>query len=875
MVNYGNAIVRSQRVGWENAYLAYNDLKSIVERIERRLIERRDSVVGDSPVDPTSSSSLVDFRASGDLNEAGDLETSEAIAGQNTDELKRQFFAALQLEIEKISLFTLKIQGELADSVGSLRFQETNLYNAISSKPGDHPLKVYSSVAVEMVHLLRYIILNSIGIQKILKKYNKIFERLDEPHHYFMGGDHLHQLANCQSIMAIQSSLQTALGESYTQIQLSNPEEVLPLMRFQVIMECSYILRKYAGLLQAPFMEFLSRQAMIVTATKFGGMDRGSQKALSWLLRLHPEYILSMDQVELELTRSRWFGSTPPSSPRGQHGNAVHMDTLKTIQEEDSTEELPTEAAPQPTLSSKQLWGGVTSPSFFLNLMSIMLYTVNYYIVAPTANRYAIKLGVDGAFGATLIGASSFSALFSAFAYSYWYTKSTFRSALIFSAICPFFGNLMYALAISYNSIPMTIAGRILCGFGQAEVLNRQLISACVSFESMSKASALFVAFGASGMSIGPLIAGILDVTAGRDVDVDLELPFTPAGGIIYDDATAPGFIMAALWLMQCIGLVLFFQEPTRINATTSSFGTDGPDSLEAPEDDDNLFLKPDADTTYGSVHSNDTDTPSSPPSEKTPPGNWVWEEAVSTWRLVFTSAGLPVTMIIFCFIELTDEVIISSCSMVVRRYFGWHGSIAGFFLASLGSLVIPAHFVVEKASRHVSERKILSRSLIAIVCCLVVIFNYSGLIYDIVGVVETDEAMDKSAIKHSVIQGTKLKKLLTPEDEIYYDWGVGKYIYVVFLSLLFMSTIVLEGVDTSIMAKVTPPKLNDKFFNSGLLATLIGTLGRVGADGMITVCALLDIHIFIDFVNATFFPVLILTFGCMYLVDRYYKDLV
>jgi len=56
----------------------------------------------------------------------------------------------------------------------------------------------------------------------------------------------------------------------------------------------------------------------------------------------------------------------------------------------------------------------------------------------------------------------------------------------------------------------------------------------------------------------------------------------------------------------------------------------------------------------------------------------------------------------------MADEVLISSCSMVCRRYFGWHGSTAGLIIASLGALVLPADFVVEKASHVFSERKIM-----------------------------------------------------------------------------------------------------------------------------------------------------------------------
>ena len=74
-------------------------------------------------------------------------------------------------------------------------------------------------------------------------------------------------------------------------------------------------------------------------------------------------------------------------------------------------------------------------------------------------------------------------------------------------------------------------------------------------------------------------------------------------------------------------------------------------------------------------------------------------------------------------------------------------------------------------------------------------------------------------------------------------------------------------------MAQVMPSELNSCFLNSGLLATLIGTLGL--SDSMIAVSALLDFHIFIDFVNATFLPLLLLAVCCLVLVYKYYDKLV
>ena len=148
----------------------------------------------------------------------------------------------------------------------------------------------------------------------------------------------------------------------------------------------------------------------------------------------------------------------------------------------------------------------------------------------------------------------------------------------------------------------------------------------------------------------------------------------------------------------------------------------------------------------------------------------------------------------------------------------------------------------------------------------MVGILNLEGLILDVVGNVEGEDAS---------FDGSQLRSYLNKKGEFFYDWSLGRYVYIFFLSAIFMGTIVLEGVDTSMMSRVTPPSLNDTFINCGLLATLIGTFGRVAGDSMITISALVDKNVFTDFVNATFFPLIPLALVGFLLVMRYYKQFV
>ena len=910
MVGFGQSIIKSQRDGWEVAYLDYKQLKSIVNEIEHvlRLQEQQlaDTAAGLLPPLTTSNDDgdndndgdgeyaendvvvpLLQRQEHGETGGGAGRERGQQVqvhhqqgitTGTTTavttttsssstsmlynflptsptsssnvqperdlEVLKTRFFTVLKLQIEKISLFTLQQQGKLATAIGYLRQYNnnendagvdgtSNIFDVETSnqvlrltvdQDGSRPNStsstshtsnnwdLYCTLGVELLHLLRFICINSIGVRKILKKYNKIFDKRDLSHYYYdygkIGDDyHIQQLAYSSSIVAIQSSLQhIALIEQQKQIQQQQQQAMmtlrdehasaasftLSLYRFQCIMNFGYILRGNAETLQKPFWDFLSKKAMVApivskkptagggtssysSASNLGGVNLGGintdggKQAMYWLLHLKPEDLLLMSQTELENMWCRWSGVSGPSSGDTHHRKTdsmpqlpSHRRLLSTIMEDEYLEDV---ASMGKLGSDEELhyyyWGGVNSVSMVLNLLSTFLYTVNYYIIAPTANHYAIKLGYNGAFGATLVGASSLSAIFAAFLYSLWYTKSTFQSSLIFSSICGVIGNLLYAVALSCssddssdddsfvdnsNSFPMTVAivGRILCGLSSAEVINRQLISTCVDFAGMTQASALFVAASAIGMSIGPLLAGILELTTGRNNKVDIPVHALPAGGIIYNHVTSPGFVMALLWFLELVALIVIFREPERINGgieTTDSLTTsigrssdedddeDGDDDWNLSDDEDNSDNMPLATKTgYGSIPSsssfNDKDTTDDiQPATSTT----VWGNIVTTCRLIFQNAGLPITFLIFGYIEMTDEVLITSCSMIVRRYFGWHGNVAGFLIASLGALVLPAHFVVEKASHYLSERRLLHVSAFVWPTNIDNIFCFSG----------------------------------------------------------------------------------------------------------------------------------------------------
>lgn len=927
MVGFGAVLDRSRRQLWGNAYLDYEGLKAILNRLN------------DAVVDNSARLSVQVLTKTSET-------TPAIIIDEDVRRYSSEFMSKLHSEIEKVTLFCLSRLGDLAHSLGALRFDDDQdtlfenpkgdvenaavldraengssrdqrhdvfqsngmdtheeeewrcelgerdsllpvdngrRYNADNgqryndrpsslwrsnvnhlfhseilsirerSNDSNDKFGVYAKIGVELLHLLKFATLNAVGIRKIVKKYEKTFlahpfvrEKgvsevdLDENSSH----DRLLNLTGNWSFNSIYASLVDALAECDTAVMKSigtsrshrrglsvpfhrsreaaiqflkgpkdaNVQASLSLLQLECTVLSINAIQDFANSLSKPFHMYLYRKAMIGRGKDKGDLGSSNKKAIDVLVSFEPQFILEMSERELTEWCQRAAAKTA--------GQKSHF-------------REPSSDVDNPLLMEDRDWGGVDNASLIINLVSVVLYTINYYIISPTANSYAILLGTEGAYGATLIGASSFAALFSALLYSVWYTRFSFRSALIFSAICPLVGNVLYSFAITYNSMKLALFGRFLCGFGSAEVANRQLISNCVSIQSMTRACALFVTASAIGMSIGPLLAAIIDMTAGRDEDVDLHihLPWSPPeSGVILDHVTVPGFLMAFLWGVQLICLVFVFEEPQRINTDMS-------------DNDSNYSTK--TDRTLNSI--------------------------TSFYQVIFKNGAFPTTLYLFAFIEMTGEIMISSCSMVVHRYFRWHGSMAGFIIASLGALVLPAHVIVERACHVYSERHILRWSMICVTCSIIAIFNYEGLALDVAGYI-----VEGTRSKYAFVK--RLKQYVTSlsfHKEFPYDWDAGVYVYLFSLSAMFISTIVMEGVNTSLMSQTTPKELNNSFINMGLLATVVGTIGRVFGDSMITACAFFGRSELHDFVSVTFAPLLPLLLVGWYLIRRHYKFLV
>jgi len=114
-------------------------------------------------------------------------------------------------------------------------------------------------------------------------------------------------------------------------------------------------------------------------------LGSSNKRAIDVLVSFDPQFILEMNEVELSewCTRAASKAGSKKGHTRETSTTTINLDVLTT---------------------KDRSWGGVDNVTLVINLLSVVLYTVNYYIISPTANSYAILLGTEGAYGATLIG---------------------------------------------------------------------------------------------------------------------------------------------------------------------------------------------------------------------------------------------------------------------------------------------------------------------------------------------------------------------------------------------------------------------------------------------------------------------------------------
>jgi hypothetical protein len=169
--------------------------------------------------------------------------------------------------------------------------------------------------------------------------------------------------------------------------------------------------------------------------------------------------------------------------------------------------------------------------------------------------------------------------------------------------------------------------------------------------------------------------------------------------------------------------------------------------------------------------------------------------------------------LLLYLLNRIGQEIIVSSAPLLALQLFDWSSEASGYFMALAGAVVLPLNML----TCHVFA--------------------------------DTD---DRIAIRILTIAS-----LLAGAAALCLPWGTYSSIqYVVSATVLFGALNAVEGTFMSLLSQIVSPALATSTFNSGLLTTEAGTLGRVLGDLLIAACGATLSGA--SLVNALFAPVLV-----------------
>lgn len=196
-----------------------------------------------------------------------------------------------------------------------------------------------------------------------------------------------------------------------------------------------------------------------------------------------------------------------------------------------------------------------------------------------------------------------------------------------------------------------------------------------------------------------------------------------------------------------------------------------------------------------------------------------------------YISAEVYVLLFVYAVIKMGQELAISSMPFITRQLFFTSNEICGYYMASIGGLVLPVTVAINQISKDSEERDMVLRMTEVTILGIILICHF-GLFGE-----------------YSLFQ------------------------YLCGSAIIFTALNATEGIVMSLLSKVISPELARGTFNSGLLATEAGTFGRVMGDLAITLLGD-QTNVNAALVNRLYSPLLIMLLVGLFVVQFFHERL-
>ena len=187
------------------------------------------------------------------------------------------------------------------------------------------------------------------------------------------------------------------------------------------------------------------------------------------------------------------------------------------------------------------------------------------------------------------------------------------------------------------------------------------------------------------------------------------------------------------------------------------------------------------------------------------------------------------IVLLVYFVNRIGQELIISSSALLTSQLFSWTSEQCGYFMAIAGALVLPLNLLSSWLFKDTEDR--LALSVLSVICVL----------------------------------SSALICCVAPHD-------YSSTQYIVGCIVLFGALNAIEGTIMCLLSRLVSPLLANSTFNSGLLATEAGTLGRVFGDAYLAWAGYSREGA--QLVNMLFIPFTICMVSTLYCVYNFYDRL-
>lgn len=706
---------------------------------------------------------------------------------------RSSFTRLLDTEVERAATFYSTQLVYLAKSIAELDGSEA------------HEQEKYESVGNEILELLAFVVTNIICLRQILIRYDAFVRTFDGrplAQWYFqekMGtsgerdgssSDHIADLFHLDALVGLEMSFATKVTEK---CDLSSPSYLEDFVRQA-----------------AEFRSLLDKTSVSVSRAA-GGHIIKRDRLIHGMRTLQHYFLLGSGlrglamEPKLLLMRGRHLKAEMKQCAEWRETQGLHKDEGEKLHRDNI---LP----------------------LALNLLACLLYMLNNYIIEPSAAYYAEALGSSDSMSGLMIGLSPVFAMMSAVGYSIW-TNYNYKSPILFACLLTFVGNLLYASALSYNSMTICLVGRALTGLGATRVINRRYVADATPFALRTPANAAFALATALGAALGPAMAIVL-----ADLDFDFVLPFF--GPQTFNAMTGPGFLMALLWLLFTIVASFAFTEPVRsgldeLKKRELSTSATLPDQVSSPLERGN------SDRSAGKID-DDLDEQNLEEAKKVISNS----SNNGSVRHCLRNMTKPVvvTMCIIFMKRVALECLVGSTSVITKNRYGWSIKNVGTLHFVNGMVVIPISILSGWLSQFYQDRYLTLRIMAITLVGMVSLIDFTDLFGS------TNE-------NNTYNEGLPL--------------AIGPVRYIIGSLVAFSSIEANESYVASMMSKILPSQLAVGTFNSGLLINLVSTSARAFGDIFITILGSASIR---NLLNLLIIPSTGLVAMSMFLVWRNYE---